>query len=70
MKNKRTAVDAVDLAYTFGLQDKFSTQTMLTSFLRESKEFWKKTKKTSQGSLHALVCLFPGLSMFPSVSIF
>lgn len=54
VKNKM-AVDAVDLAYSFGLEDKFTTHTMLISYLRNSKEFWKKTKRDSRGSLVALV---------------
>lgn len=53
VKNKM-AVDAVDLAYTFGFEDKFNPQTILTSFLRESKETSKKTKRSTQGSLAAL----------------
>lgn len=53
VKNKMT-IDAVDLAYSFGLEDKFTTHTMLTSFLRNSKESWKKTKRESRGSLIAL----------------
>ncbi|XP_027169073.1 protein FRIGIDA [Coffea eugenioides] len=53
VKNKM-AVDAVDVACTFGFEDKFNPQTILTSFLRESKETSKKTKSSTQGSLAAL----------------
>ncbi|KAL0354932.1 UNVERIFIED_CONTAM: protein FRIGIDA [Sesamum radiatum] len=47
-------IDAVDIAYTFGLEERFYPQAVLTSFLRESKESWKKPKKGSQGSAAAL----------------
>ncbi|KAL0342222.1 UNVERIFIED_CONTAM: protein FRIGIDA [Sesamum calycinum] len=47
IKNKME-IDAVDIAYTFGLEERFNPQTVLTSFLRESKESWKKPKKGSQ----------------------
>ncbi|GFP84718.1 protein frigida [Phtheirospermum japonicum] len=48
MKN-RMEVDAVNLVYTFGLEERFNPQTILVSYLRESKESWKKTKKGQQG---------------------
>ena len=54
VKNKM-AVDAVDVACTFGFEDKFNPQTILTAFLQESKETSKKTKRATQGSLAALV---------------
>lgn len=54
LKNKM-AVDAVDIAYTFGFEDKFDPQTILTSYLQESKESSKKTKRSPQDSLTALV---------------
>lgn len=53
MKNKM-AVEAIDIVYTFGFEDKFDPQTILTSFL--SKES-SRTKSSSQGSLTALVGL-------------
>ncbi|PIN10733.1 hypothetical protein CDL12_16672 [Handroanthus impetiginosus] len=49
IKNKME-VDAVDIACTFGLEEMFNPQTILLSFLRESKEYWKKPKKGSNGS--------------------
>ncbi|XP_057791490.1 protein FRIGIDA [Salvia miltiorrhiza] len=49
VKNKME-VDAVDIVYTFGLEERFNPHTILISFLRESKETWKKPKKGSQGS--------------------
>ncbi|KAK6147939.1 hypothetical protein DH2020_018851 [Rehmannia glutinosa] len=49
VKNKME-VDAVDIVYTFGLEERFNPQTILMSYLRESKESWKKPKKGSQGS--------------------
>lgn len=45
MKKSGMHVDAVDVVYTFGIEDKFSPQTILISFLRESKEAWRKTKR-------------------------
>lgn len=50
MMKKKMVVDAVDIVYTFGLEERFNPQTILISFLRESKETWKKPKKGSQGS--------------------
>lgn len=52
---KKMVVDAVDIVYTFGLEEKFNPQKILISFLRESKETWKKPKKGSQGSPSTLV---------------
>ncbi|KAL3818452.1 hypothetical protein ACJIZ3_004357 [Penstemon smallii] len=49
MKN-RMEVDAAEIAYTFELEERFNPQTILTSFLKESKESGKKPKKASQGS--------------------
>lgn len=54
MMKKKMEVDAVDMVYTFGLEERFHPQTILISFLRESKETWKKPKKGSQGSLITL----------------
>ncbi|KAG8379613.1 hypothetical protein BUALT_Bualt07G0107800 [Buddleja alternifolia] len=49
MVKHKLEVDAVDVACTFGLEEKFNPQSILVSFLRESKESWKKQKKASQG---------------------
>lgn len=38
-------VEAVDFAYTFGLEEKFPIWKILTSFLREHKEEWKRTRE-------------------------
>lgn len=54
MKNKMK-VDAVDFAYTFGLEERFDPQIILISYLQESKEAPKKPKKGSQVSPAALV---------------
>lgn len=51
LKNK-TEVDAVDIVYTFGLEEQFNPPTILNSFLRES---WKKPKKVSWGSASTLL---------------
>ncbi|XP_050256007.1 protein FRIGIDA [Quercus robur] len=50
MKNGRS-VEAVDIAYTFGVEEKFHPQTILTSFLRKSKEAWKRTRAVAHGSM-------------------
>ncbi|XP_051136169.1 protein FRIGIDA [Andrographis paniculata] len=50
MIQNKMEVDAVDLAYTFGLTEKFNPQTILTTLLRESKEAGKKPKKVPQAS--------------------
>lgn len=50
MKNGRS-VEAVDVAYTFGVEEKFHPQTILTSFLRKSKEAWKRTRAVAHGSM-------------------
>lgn len=55
MVKMKMAVDAVDIAYTFGLEDKVSPEAILTSFLREAKELWKRTKRSSQGLITAVV---------------
>lgn len=55
LMKKKMEVDAVDIVYTFGLEERFNPQTVLISFLRESKETWKKPKKGSQGSTATLV---------------
>ncbi|KAF8390800.1 hypothetical protein HHK36_025328 [Tetracentron sinense] len=50
MVNNKMHIEAVDVAYTFGFEDKFSAKTVLTSFLRESKEVWKNTRRESKAS--------------------
>lgn len=50
MKNGMS-VEAVDVAYTFGVEEKFHPQTILTSFLRKSKEAWKRTRAVAHGSM-------------------
>ncbi|XP_073144922.1 protein FRIGIDA [Henckelia pumila] len=44
---------AIDLVYTFGLVERFNPQTILISFLRESKETGKRIKKAALGSAAA-----------------
>lgn len=55
LMKKKLEVEAVDIVYTFGLEDRFNPQKVLISFLRESKETWKRLKKGSQGSAAAVV---------------
>ncbi|XP_004252292.1 protein FRIGIDA [Solanum lycopersicum] len=53
VKNKME-VDAVDVAYTFGVEEKCSPCEILSSFLEELRESLKKKKCQSHGS-HAVV---------------
>ncbi|CAI9113795.1 OLC1v1014475C1 [Oldenlandia corymbosa var. corymbosa] len=50
----RMAVEAVDIAYSSGFEDKLPQHPVLPSFLRDAKELWKKSKRLSQGSYHAV----------------
>ncbi|CAL5204444.1 unnamed protein product [Lathyrus oleraceus] len=45
MMKKDKVVEAIELAYTFGFEEKFSPRTVLTSFLHKSSETWKKAKE-------------------------
>lgn len=45
MMKKGKVVEALDLAYTFGFEERFSPQTVLNSFLQKSNEVWKKAKQ-------------------------
>lgn len=45
MIKKGMVINAIDLAYTFGFEEKFSPQTALNSFLQKSEETWKKAKQ-------------------------
>ncbi|KAL1533242.1 protein FRIGIDA-like [Salvia divinorum] len=49
MMKKKMEVDAVDIVYNFGLEERFNPHTILISFLRESNETWKKSKKGPRG---------------------
>lgn len=48
MMKRGKVVDALDLAYTFGFEEKFSPKTTLTSFLYKSDEVWKKAKQDAR----------------------
>ncbi|CAJ1974733.1 unnamed protein product [Sphenostylis stenocarpa] len=54
MIKKGMVVKAVDLAYTFGFEEKYSPQTVLTSFLQKSEETWKKAKQDANDFPNAL----------------
>lgn len=56
MKHKME-VEAVDVAYTFGVEEKISPYTILSSFLHEFKESLKKRKWKSHGSHDVVVIL-------------
>ncbi|KAJ7945193.1 FRIGIDA-like protein [Quillaja saponaria] len=45
MMRKGMAVEAVDVADTFGLEGKYSPKTIFTSFLQKSEEAWKRTRQ-------------------------
>lgn len=57
-------VEAVDVAVIFGMEDKFSPQTILTTFLRESKEMLKRAKREANNSPVALVWILPMSFMY------
>ncbi|XP_043707236.1 protein FRIGIDA-like isoform X1 [Telopea speciosissima] len=48
VKNKMH-IEAIDVACTFRVEEKFP-QEILASFLRESKEVWKRTRREAQGA--------------------
>ncbi|XP_016466476.1 protein FRIGIDA-like [Nicotiana tabacum] len=50
MVKHKMEVEAVDVAYTFGVEEKISPYTILSSFLHEFKESLKKRKWKSHGS--------------------
>ncbi|GLU20845.1 hypothetical protein SLE2022_370240 [Rubroshorea leprosula] len=47
-------VNAIDIAVTFGLEDRFPPQSILTSFVRESKEAYEKARREARNSPKAL----------------
>ncbi|KAF2321355.1 hypothetical protein GH714_040427 [Hevea brasiliensis] len=50
MMNNGMKIEAVDVAYTFGIEDKFPPQKLLTSFLRDTKEASKRRKREANNS--------------------
>ncbi|KAK4264608.1 hypothetical protein QN277_025761 [Acacia crassicarpa] len=54
LMKKGNVVEAVDLAYIFGFEEKLSPQTNLTSYLQKSEDSWKKTKQDTRGPATAL----------------
>lgn len=54
LKNKKE-IEAVDIVYTFEVQDRFPPQTILSSFLSRSNEIWKRKRKETEDSVDALV---------------
>lgn len=57
MTKKSMNVEAVDIVYAFGLEDSFSPQEILLSFLQECDETWKRKINEVRGSTMQLVCL-------------
>ena len=56
MMKRGSVVEAVDLAYSFGFEEKLSPQIVLMSFLQKSEEAWKKTKQEARDFPSVLVC--------------
>ncbi|XP_059640788.1 protein FRIGIDA [Cornus florida] len=50
MVKKKMEVEAVDIVYIFGLENRFSPQAILTPFMRRSKETFKKVKNSARSS--------------------
>ncbi|CAH2070427.1 unnamed protein product [Thlaspi arvense] len=46
-----TQIKALEMVYTFGLEDKFPPSSLLTSFLRMSKESFEKAKRKTQSPM-------------------
>ncbi|CAE6233848.1 unnamed protein product [Arabidopsis arenosa] len=44
-------IEALEMVYTFGMEDKFSASSVLTSFLRMSKESFERAKRKAQSPL-------------------
>lgn len=67
--NQKMEMEAVDLAYTFGMEDRFNSQKLVTTYLRESKEPLKKMKGKPQGSLAAVVIIefYPNTDSSPAL---
>lgn len=68
MIKNRLNVEAVEIAYTFGLEEKFPIWKILTSFLRECKEEWKRTRE--EDSPQRLVCTRFWFVMLNYITIF
>ncbi|CAA0816510.1 Inactive protein FRIGIDA [Striga hermonthica] len=51
MLKHKMEVEAVDLIYTFGLEERFDPQNVLVSYLQQSKESWGKGSQTSTAAL-------------------
>nr|AFJ66217.1 hypothetical protein 34G24.22 [Capsella rubella]AFV28938.1 FRIGIDA [Capsella rubella]AFV28939.1 FRIGIDA [Capsella rubella]AFV28940.1 FRIGIDA [Capsella rubella]AFV28944.1 FRIGIDA [Capsella rubella] len=44
-------IEALEMVYTFGMEDKFSASTVLTSFLRMKKESFEREKQKAQSPM-------------------
>ncbi|KAJ4875882.1 hypothetical protein Rs2_40900 [Raphanus sativus] len=44
-------IEALEMVYTFGIEDRFSASSILTSFLRMSKESFEKAKQKAQAPI-------------------
>ncbi|KAF2311610.1 hypothetical protein GH714_025243 [Hevea brasiliensis] len=54
MMNNGMKIEAVDVAYTFGIEDKFPPQKLLTSFLRDANEASKRRRREANNSPYLL----------------
>ncbi|XP_043725435.1 protein FRIGIDA-like isoform X2 [Telopea speciosissima] len=50
MEKNRMHIEAIDVACTFWVEEEKFPQKILASFLRESKEIWKRMRREAQGS--------------------
>ncbi|WCJ36386.1 Protein FRIGIDA [Euphorbia peplus] len=50
MMSNGIKIEAVDVAYAFGIEDKFPPQKILSSYLRDSKEALKRRKRDASNS--------------------
>lgn len=53
--NNGMKIEAVDVAYSFGIEDKFPPQKLLNSFLRDTNEASKRRKREANNSPILLV---------------
>lgn len=55
MMNNGMKIEAVDVASTFGIEDKFPPQKLLTSFLQDAKEASKRRRREANNSPYLMV---------------
>nr|AFJ66199.1 hypothetical protein 7G9.18 [Boechera stricta] len=60
-------IEALEMVYTFGMEDKFSAFSVLTSFLRMSKESFERAKRKAQSPMAFKEATEKQLGAFSSV---